>query len=335
MERNSFSIKNFIDEKILQRMQDNFALATGVGMFIVDSEGRPLTIPSGEPKLCSKLFKDRPRKEPFGGQRCLPTFLGGYGVVDKNLSYVCDADAGMHNFVVPFRLSDGMVVAYAVLGPVILIMRKSKDEYRQSAEELGVDVEELWNAVLEIKVVSLHGIQSLIDLIRDIGEYIMNITYLNYMHKRGQQETLKAGKNEHLLKVLHDLLEVAFDVSKADVGSVMFFEPDGKHLTIRASKNVPEDIVKNTRVRIGEGLAGIAAQEQRPMLIDNNNRDNRIKAYLNRPQLASSMILPIQVHEKVSGIMNLAAFETSSVRFSNQDMNLLKRLVDLAAVAIR
>ncbi len=336
MSKDRFALKNIIDQKALQKLQDNFSFATSVGMFMVDAEGKPLTTPSGEPKLCTKLLKNRPKSEPFGGYRCLPTFLGGQGIVDKNLSYVCDADAGMHNFVVPLRLSDGTLVAYAVLGPVILIMRKSRDEYEKVAQDLGVDIEELWNAVLEVKVVSLHAIQSLIDLVRDVGEYVINLAYLNYQHRRGLEELARNDqKSQQINKVLHDLLEVAFEVSRADVGSVMFVEPDGEHLTIRAAKGVPDEIVKSARVKIGEGISGIAAQEQRPLLIDNNFRDNRIKPFLNRPQLASSMVFPIQFKDRLSGIMNLAAKESSEVRFTEQDMQLMRRLVDLAAVAIR
>lgn len=334
MKKRDFSLKAIIKENSLQKIQDNFSFATGIGMLMVDAEGKPLTSPSGESKLCQEALRGHSRNELFGGYRCLPTFLGGEGVVDKDLSYICELDVGMHNFVVPLRFKDNTVAAYAVLGPAILIMRKSKEEYRKIAENIGMDIEELWSALLEVKIVSLHGIQSLINLVRDVGEFIIHLSLRNYMHQQGREVVQVSEQATQLNKVLHDLLEVAFEVSKADVGSVMFVGADCQHFTIKASKGIPEDIAKNARVKIGEGIAGIVAKDAAPLLIDNNNRDTRLKPYLNRPQLASSMVFPIKVKNRVSGIMNLGALETSTTRFTLENINLMKRLIDLATVAI-
>ncbi len=135
-------------------------------------------------------------------------------------------------------------------------------------------------------------------------------------------------------KALQVLLEVAFQVSKADIGSIMSFKKSKNILTIHSSKGIPLDIASATRVKLGEGISGIVAQEERPLLIDDDLSNNRIKSLLNRPKLKSSMILPIKTQDKVVGVMNLGALRSSPVKFNQSSVALMGRLIDLATVAI-
>jgi hypothetical protein len=47
------------------------------------------------------------------------------------------------------------------------------------------------------------------------------------------------------------------------------------------------------------------------------------------------MVLPLKSEKRVMGIMNLAALQTSPVRFDRKNLNLMNRLLDLASVAIQ
>jgi Nif-specific regulatory protein len=210
-------------------------------------------------------------------------------------------------------------------------MRKNKEEYKTTAEELNLDLEEFWNAVLEIKVVSFQGIQSLVELIKDVGEYTIKLAYQSIFTRK---EMMMESESPKLSRLLNTLLDVAFQVSGADIGSVMFFDKINDELTIRASRGIPEEVVRNTRVRLGDGISGIAAKERTSFLIDDEVRDNRIRPYLRRPYIGSSMVLPINVERKVMGVMNLGTLKTSTVKFSTDTLQLMSKLIDLATVAI-
>jgi ligand-binding sensor protein len=322
-------IVNLIDLKKWQQIQDNFSVVTDVGLRLVDAEGGLITKPSGQPRLCRELLKNH---SSFGKACtfCLPTFLGGTGVVDKNLHFLCPHSLELHNFVAPLVLNS-RVMAYYIIGPLALGNRKPKNEYEEIARESNLDLEELWSAILEIKVISFNSAQSLTELIKDLGEYTLKLSYQN---RTREKESIMALGSPRLSKFLETLLDVAFEISGADIGSVMFLNKDTNDLTIKASKGIPDDVVKSTRVKLGSPLSGLAAAEGRSILLDTDTSDNRLTPYLKRPQINSSMIIPLKIEDDVVGVMNIGALDTSSVRFTQKNLNLMARLVDLTTLAI-
>lgn len=318
--RDSISLKDLIDIRKWQKIQDNFSNVTEVNLRTTGPEGNLITSPSKTIRLCSELLKTSPLRNKICGT-CLPTFLGGRGVVDKNLIYSCEA--GLYNFVAPLRMDTGRILGYIVLGPVILVMRKTKEEYEKIADRLGLGAEAFQDAIAEIKVMSYHGMLSLTELVEDIGEYTINLNYKNITHDSSKVN-----------RILEALLDVAFEVSQADIGSVMVFDEKKEHLTIRSARGIPEKIIKETRVKSGAGISGIAALEGKSFLINDATRDIRIQSRLRRPHIGSSLILPLKVEDKVMGVLNLGALRTSQVKFNTDNLNLMNRLINLAAIAI-
>lgn len=321
------ALRDLMDVRAWQKIQDNFSNVTEIGLRTLDSKGNLFTSPSRDSRLCTELIKNPSVKNKFCGS-CLPTFLGGKAVVDKNLSYSCHSR--LHNFIVPLKIEDE-VFGYTILGPVILFMRGSKEVYLKSAEELNVELDEFWSAILEIKVVSFQLAQSMVELIKDVVEYNLKLAYQNIVKRKSVMMGLDSLK---LSRLLNALLDVAFQMTNADIGSIMFAEKDSDEFTIRASKGIPEEIVSNTRVKLGNGIAGTAAKERTAFLIDNTQKDNRIKAYLRRPYISSSMIMPIEVEDTVLGVMNLGALQTSEVRFNRDNLQMVNKLIGLATVAL-
>ena len=288
---------------------------TNIGIRTLDAEGKELARSGGH---------------PFFKRACLPTFLGGDSVVDKNLSFVCPP--GFHNFVSPLRYCDsGKVLAYIILGPVVLVMRRPKEDYKKLAEELGVDFNELWDAVQQTRIISFHRAQSLVTLVRQVGDHVLKFACEN----AAQGTELVKSATVHFAELLKVLLDVAMQLSGADIGSIMFMDKAKKEMTIRAAQGLPENVVQNTRVKVGEGLCGTAVSENKPILIDEDvPADNRIARYLHRPYLKSSMILPIEVGEKVFGCLNLGALEVSPVRFNKDNLDSMRQLIDITTDAL-
>lgn len=326
---NRLAFEDLVNAKEWQKIQDNFSSITDVCIRTVDCKGRPITRPSKETRLCKNILKNSPLRDKICGT-CLPTFLGGEGIVDKNLSYTCQP--GLTNFITPLKLKENIVTGYIIMGPVILVARKSKDYYISVAEKLHLNPEAFWNAISEIRIISFSGEQSLIEFIKDVAEYTLKLAYDNLMQKKVAEMTPEALKSKKLLDVL---LDVAFEVSKAQVGSIMFFDKARNELTIRASRGIPQDIVKNARVKRGEGVSGIAAEEGKSFLITETTKDNRIRPYLNRPSLNSSMVLPIKIDDSIWGVLNLGALNSSSIRFDRDNLHLISKLIDLATAALQ
>ena len=318
------SLEEFIDLTEWNKIQDNFAAITGIGIKILNTKCQPVIKPSGTPRLCSELLKDSAFQERICGG-CLPSFLGGTWSVDKNLGYSCHS--GMCTIVAPLKV-ENEVVGYALIGPLILVARKPKEQYCKTAEELHLDLEDFWSALSEIKVTSFHSAQSLVELIKDVFDYLLKISHQNKLMKK-ELEDLDSPK---ISRLVHVLLDVAFQVSGADIGSIMLLDKARSELTIKASRGLTEDIVNSTKTRLGKGIAGFAAKEGESFFRDNTTKDNRIKKYLTRPQIKSSMVVPLKVEERVIGVMNLGALG-SSAAFTNDSLKLMHKLMDLATVA--
>ena len=321
---------NLIDIKEWQKVQDNFSAIADVGLRTLDQDGNSVTKPSAEPKICHLHIQSALKDELCGC--CLPTFLGGRQVVDRNLSYICHL--GLHTFIAPLMLEPTKIVGYVAMGPLILVARKPKEEYRKSAELLGIDLDEFWNILLEIRVISFQRAQGIIELIKSFGEYIIRLASRKTSFEDEIQEIISAT-SEHINALLKVFLDVALQVSGADIGSIMLLKKDTDFMTIRASKGIPEEVVDNTSVKLGDGISGIAAKENKSFLLDDNTSDNRIKKYLTRPYIRSSMVLPITIENNTLGVMNLGALETSPVTFNSTNLQAMSRLIDLAAYALR
>jgi transcriptional regulator with GAF, ATPase, and Fis domain len=226
---------------------------------------------------------------------------------------------GLSHSVITLNLPDSKIFGYVVLGPVILVSRNSRSAYLKIAEDLDIEPETFWKAIQEIRVLSFFRLQYITDLIKDTANFILSLP-----NKDPQAQ---------FTGLLDKFLSVAIYLSGADIGSIMLLGKDNR-LSIKASKGLPETVVKNTSVELGKGISGTVANEERPIIIDETQADNRIKKYLNRPEIKSSMIVPIKIEKRVRGVMNLGALENSSLKFNEKNVKIMNDLIDLAAMTV-
>jgi ligand-binding sensor protein len=318
--------KDLVNNQDWQKIQDIFSSVTNISLRTIDPEGKLITTPSGQSLLCREFLKDSTYGLEVCGD-CLPTFLGGKSIVDHNLSFICPP--GFHNFFAPLKI-DSKVLAYIILGPVILVMRKPKDSYNGLADELDVDPDKLWDAITRVRVISFHRAQTLMELIVKFSEFVLALAHEN--SKNGKK--FPAALFERFKGMLEVLLDLALQISGADMGSIMLVDKNQEELTIRAARGLPENVVRNTRIKLGTGLCATAVMENRPLLIDDQLSDNRIKKYLNRPYLKSSMILPFGTEDQAIGAINLGALEVSAVRFNSENLQVMHKVIGQAVDAL-
>lgn len=319
----NYNFLDLVDINKWQRFQDSLSTINNIGLRTLDTHGRDYTIPSGIPRLCCGLLDDPFNKNKFC-QECLPTFLGGAKVVDKNLSYECFS--GLRSFIAPLGLN-GLVLSYVILGPVSLVALKPKQEYRKQAEEFNIELDEYWNLFSEINVVSFHLAKTLIELTKDMGDYILRLSYECKVRERKKMVTEAIKLN----KFLDSLLDAAFSVTNADTGSIMLLDRVTDELTVKVSKGLSIDVARNAKVKLGEGISGLAVKVGEAFIIDEYQQDNRIKKYLKRPSIGSSMVIPIKFENDVLGVMNLSAHQSSRIKFDSSKARVINKLIDLAA----
>jgi two-component system, NtrC family, sensor kinase len=158
---------------------------------------------------------------------------------------------------------------------------------------------------------------------------------------RGARETralLEAGRavtaSLDVGRTIRMILEEARGVLGVDSCSVSTFDPPTSELVMVASLDVPQELVSTIRLRLGEGVAGRAVQERRPMQSPDLWSDARGKY----PHLArkggfrSMLAVPLLVGERAIGAISVLRRDVHE--FSAHEEELLVALADQAAIAL-
>ena len=104
--------------------------------------------------------------------------------------------------------------------------------------------------------------------------------------------------------------------------SLMLTDELTGELTIRSARGLDEDIIRGTRLKLGEKIAGWVAIEKKPLLIKNVEKDPRIRKK-NSPQYntKSLLSLPVIANDEVIGVLNLNNKENGK-QFDTKDLYL-------------
>jgi HD-GYP domain-containing protein (c-di-GMP phosphodiesterase class II)/anti-sigma regulatory factor (Ser/Thr protein kinase) len=126
---------------------------------------------------------------------------------------------------------------------------------------------------------------------------------------------------------LHQMLELIVrmiaDLLSTRVVSLMLLDKTRSELFIKMSYGLDEWIVENTRVKLGEGIAGKVAETGVPLFIGNIEK-NEVYSCPNNPQYETVSLLsvPLIVNNVVVGVINVNN-KTSGKSFDRDDLNLL------------
>ncbi|WP_236685512.1 HD domain-containing phosphohydrolase [Geobacter pickeringii] len=134
-------------------------------------------------------------------------------------------------------------------------------------------------------------------------------------------------KADAVLNTTIDLfLEFIAEVLDLNICSIMLCDELSGDLVIKSARGLDDFLMKQTRVRLGERIAGWVALEGKSLFIEDIEKDPRF-GRRNVPQYnAKSLIsLPLKVNDKVIGVLNLNN-KRSSAPFTTQDYDLASLL---------
>ncbi len=132
------------------------------------------------------------------------------------------------------------------------------------------------------------------------------------------------------------ITEKAAAVMDAQACSLMLKDPRKDELVIRASYGLSEEIVEETRVSYGEGVAGRVAKTGQPMLLTNLQDDPRFvdTNVVPRPDIVSSICVPLRDEEgRVQGVLSIRR-RSPAAMFNEDDVKLFSVFASQAALAI-
>lgn len=141
------------------------------------------------------------------------------------------------------------------------------------------------------------------------------------------------GKETASILDLDELLERVAEVVKRvidyEIFGILLLDADGTELVLRRAVSYGS-IPEKTRIRVGEGLCGTAAQTKQPILVADVSSDPR---YLNLiPQARSELVVPLVHKDRVVGVFDLES--TALNHFTEQHLKVLTPLASQVAGAI-
>jgi putative nucleotidyltransferase with HDIG domain len=134
-------------------------------------------------------------------------------------------------------------------------------------------------------------------------------------------------------EVLEKVLDNAIQLLGARDGSLMLLNEETGELEIEVAYGLPEKIIKETRIRIGEGIAGKVALEGKPRLLRKGIKEAESKTETVENEVPTAMSVPLNSKDKTIGVLNVKG-KTTDENFNKSDMELLTMLGSLAAIAI-
>lgn len=138
----------------------------------------------------------------------------------------------------------------------------------------------------------------------------------------------------YLDELLRLIVNVTAEIMNSKISSLMLLDPEKKELIVRATQSISEAYNKKPNIKLGEGIAGKAASDNKPICVLDVREDI---SYLNRDiakkeSLCSLASVPLAVKGRVIGVLN--CYTSKKHKFSQHELQLLSALANQAAVAI-
>ncbi|MEN8161603.1 MAG: GAF domain-containing protein, partial [Myxococcota bacterium] len=130
------------------------------------------------------------------------------------------------------------------------------------------------------------------------------------------------------------MLEIAMGVTGADGGSLMLLDPERGELRVRVAVGLEPELWPKIRVKLGEGVAGRAAAEARPIRVRGRASGELFQLQRQRLDVLAALCVPL-VHEgRVLGVLNLSHSARDDM-FAESDLEFAEQLgrLDAAIVA--
>jgi sigma-B regulation protein RsbU (phosphoserine phosphatase) len=134
----------------------------------------------------------------------------------------------------------------------------------------------------------------------------------------------------NLDELLQKIPQLIARITKFQAFAVYLLDPRGEELSIAYAVGYPDDVVWSLRVKVGQGLVGIAVAEGKPLLVNDVHTDPRYVEAV--PGSNAELVVPLRRKGRVIGALNLLS--DTKGQFTEIDEMLLRQFGAHVAVAI-
>lgn len=298
-----------------RRLLNQFEDALGVSIFCVDVNGRMLVAP-GQAALAGNfgaLFFDKTFGFDVqrGGDIALGTFEQGQIYLQKVDPFQ------LHIFAVPIIGEKDKIEFFLIVGPVVVNKPWPDDKYLALARQLGLADEGFLKEIRSVAQISMVVLGAILDLLTEVFKDALEVELekekFRFMQLASSsvQSSIVGDAQDIFLAIQQDqmlvsILDNAIRMANAQGGSIMLLEKESQEFVIRVSRGLEnKKNILQTRIKIGQGIAGLAAKGKIPLFIKGTQSDEALRPLLKRPDIKHAIVIPLVAQEKVIGILNL------------------------------
>lgn len=148
----------------------------------------------------------------------------------------------------------------------------------------------------------------------------------------------KVAQSVHSLELdelLKEIVTIASKVTKGDSVLIYLLDKEKKRLILRASKNPHHDLLKTIQMKLGEGITGWVAKENKPVAISAGaNKDSRFKYFRSLPEDTFEAFLSVPIINKVGVVGVINVQHKKKHKHSDMEMNLLEAIGKLVGASV-
>ncbi len=168
----SLEIDDVMDITTLQKFQDNFASSMNIASVTVNRDGKPVTKPSSYTNFCSNLTQST----TAGESRCAASHKkGGEEAIRLGKPYVYTCHAGLIDFAAPILINGKSIGT--ILGGQVLFSAPVEENFKKTANELGLDGNEYVKAVNNVTQTEETNVQAGAEVLFIVANALVKIGY--------------------------------------------------------------------------------------------------------------------------------------------------------------
>jgi len=134
-------------------------------------------------------------------------------------------------------------------------------------------------------------------------------------------------------KCLKVLVERIADLMNVEIVSIMLIDKEKSELMVKLAKGLDAKIIRDAKIKVGEGVAGWIARTGKSLLIKDIKKDKRFQRRNGKYHTDSLLSVPLKIEQKVIGVINVNNKKSRDV-FTKEDLSVLEAVSDMASIAI-
>ncbi len=136
------------------------------------------------------------------------------------------------------------------------------------------------------------------------------------------EKNSKEAFDTYVNRGMDSFVEFISELLDLDICSVMLSDDLTSELTVKSAVGLDDDIVKRTKIKLGDKIAGWVALEGKPLFIENIENDPRFsQKSISQYTTKSLMSIPLKRDGRVIGVLNLNN-KKSSEPFTSKDYDI-------------